>query len=1089
MAKLVKLTSKEGVVNNGNSFKCQSDEDIYIEPMSTISLLNAHISSGILSSYNVDGTVVKGQDTGLHVSSLYLTEDKTDRERQIVCQNGDYNITTLTRELSRASNIALQYQSASTAVSGTSDVFTTPSESDFGLQMLSTLNTDSKVAVKFNWAAQKTTAFSCSNKSDGVQFDATTNQISYTNPTGLTSVNLNTAQANQALKQVTSVEIQNASGFAVNDSVKLVDSLNGTTATVGIAAIDATGSNLDNAIDVTVVNDVQVLSNNLFTTAIAYNKAGLEMTMDDGTSAANPVNNPVYAKIDNAQLQYDNKNLTIEEVKVLNGLNYNNTIKHTDVKDNRKRNPFPEASFEITTTLNFVDAANYGFEVGRAIVIFEDAASPYMCGIITNVSDNGGFVKYKFEQYSRIPPTTSAGNKKKINKDKLDAGYSVSFDFFLTNAGGGVEIANIPNDGTFDGSLITIYRKNLGNNTIEPLAQAVLQDIEDQPASVKIQNYIKLQPLSLVCLDETGGVLLTGLDALNRICTFYKLDDQTKNFIVFSDRVVSEKVLDATDATLYPQDGADVVIDLYTGTILNNITIPSAPYNFDIGDLAGQHGIFPIEFGAGPDVDKYKASSQFFYDLTFSQIAYSLIENDASAKLLITFIKNTISAPNNDLTQATVAPVRLWFGTNITTVYTFTLNNTGNLTKQLSSFDSMIKGTLVKSQAEALAVEDTRLSKSCGRIVFKVVNAGNCEFGIIPETQNFINQNTIDGFVRIVIRRNASGNLVYRLFKGNVQVPLKTDLLVAQGDRVCIQWGVCPSSIDFEYSDIISSATNPSTIDITDVEQSTGDYNDQDRGKMLFSVLRANRVNNYIYLGCPVGNPNETTNQDKALSKTIPWTPRANPYIPPIYYDNLGNYRVYVAPNLATVQIIELTQDPTLINVNGVLKEISGENIIYDDNLHSVDHPDLVDIPSKYTSFSQYWYWNWVNLSFQKQLGYKTPSALIHALTGSFIAQTDYLTAYLPDNIVIFLDNLPCETYDLEKVKGTRRNIIGVCINNVGKVGEINVEPNNLYKIALNNKQPINLRKFYVSFETFFGEQIQLMSAKAVVNLLIEGPK
>jgi hypothetical protein len=53
-------------------------------------------------------------------------------------------------------------------------------------------------------------------------------------------------------------------------------------------------------------------------------------------------------------------------------------------------------------------------------------------------------------------------------------------------------------------------------------------------------------------------------------------------------------------------------------------------------------------------------------------------------------------------------------------------------------------------------------------------------------------------------------------------------------------------------------------------------------------------------------------------------------------------------------------------------------------------------------------------------------------------------------------------------------------------MGEINIEPTNLYKISLQNKQPINLKKFNVSFENFYGDQIQLQTAKAVVNLLFE---
>ena len=92
--------------------------------------------------------------------------------------------------------------------------------------------------------------------------------------------------------------------------------------------------------------------------------------------------------------------------------------------------------------------------------------------------------------------------------------------------------------------------------------------------------------------------------------------------------------------------------------------------------------------------------------------------------------------------------------------------------------------------------------------------------------------------------------------------------------------------------------------------------------------------------------------------------------------------------------------------------------------------------------------------------------------------------------MVILLDNISnVQTFDLNKSNGGRRNIIATCVNTQNGNGEIIIEPANLYKIALNNKDPINLKRYVVSFEDFFQNEIILQSARACVNLLFETPK
>jgi hypothetical protein len=112
---------------------------------------------------------------------------------------------------------------------------------------------------------------------------------------------------------------------------------------------------------------------------------------------------------------------------------------------------------------------------------------------------------------------------------------------------------------------------------------------------------------------------------------------------------------------------------------------------------------------------------------------------------------------------------------------------------------------------------------------------------------------------------------------------------------------------------------------------------------------------------------------------------------------------------------------------------------------------------------------------------------VITGLSGKFSADISYMSAYLPENLTILLDTLSnVQTYDLGKTSGRRRSIIGVVVNSQDRVGEVIIEPANLYRIKLGNKEPLNLRRFVVSFEDFYGAEVILQSARAVINLLFE---
>lgn len=1084
MAKLVKLTSKDGVNNPTNSFKCQSDEDIYIEPMSTVSLLNAHISSGLLSEYNIEGSEIKGPDTGLCVSSLYLTADKSDRERRIVIPNGNYNSTTMAQQLEASSNKSLLFQSSASPLSNVSDVYEIPPEADFGLQMNVGIE-GNKFDILFNSAKQKATNFVFSNKNNSINIDAATGNISYAIPAGTVTTDLDPTQENPAARTVTTIKNASTAGFNVNDPVQLVNTVAGNTTTSKITNIAQSATNLASTEEAITVEGANLVKVNTAFRGTMPNKfqIGSELTLDDGTSVdnANLSANIAYGNIQQINTRYavaditagKSYNVQISEVPIFNGFKpYTVEVQNLT---------YDEALATMTVDIDVpFGTANIGIDAGRFISLWTQVGpnpnSPVCVGEIDAVVDEGGNTRFLMKDVQHV-----------TGKNILPAlcKFVVSIDVFNTNDNGGRDIALVPpkeDTGSFDETLLMLYQDN--NCLFQNTGREILQ------GSNITSNTIIFQEKSLICLDTTNNTLLDDIDAyiyfINQFGTIDISDYQFLNTCII-DKFVAVNYQDTAGtpinvASIGLVQGDPLVIDTINKTYTINISVDNYdPFDFKM-DGVNDFAVIPIQYTSNA-LNNYNRAINIFITLINVNVYPYLVKRDPNiqdASKVIILTLNNLNPP--DLQAIAVVPTRLWFGVNIYFTTTITLSNTF----VPFNYNLMLKGFLDKGQRNSYAIEDTRLSKSCGRAVFKVVTAGVCKFGIIPETNSFISTSANTNFVSVGII-NRGGGLVYTVFKGDIEQPLKTDITALDGDRVCFQWGVTPSIYDNEYNDTVSGATNPAALDPNvSISAVVADVNDEDRGKMLFSVTRDTRVD-YFYLGSKfdttVGAP------DKSLCNTVPWTPRNAPYLPPIYWDNLGDYHLFVLPNAATIRVIELTQNPNIVNLNGVVKQISGENVLYDDTLHSQDHPELATIPHKLDAYSNFWYWVWNDLYFQKQLGYKTSSQYINAASGSYMATIDYLTAYLPESLVVFLDNIPSSSYDLEKIKGSRRNIIGIAGSAQGKIGEINIEPNNLYKIALNNKQPINLRKFIVSFETFFGEQIELLNARAVVNLLFEPPK
>jgi hypothetical protein len=350
--------------------------------------------------------------------------------------------------------------------------------------------------------------------------------------------------------------------------------------------------------------------------------------------------------------------------------------------------------------------------------------------------------------------------------------------------------------------------------------------------------------------------------------------------------------------------------------------------------------------------------------------------------------------------------------------------------------------------------------------------------------------------LKIAIERDpASNNLVYKLYRGQTAVDTKINLRAKNNDRVIVEWGVTTATNGYEFSAGVDGNTNPAILTNANIEAvgQASPINEVDSRKILVSVLRDNAVSerNYVYLGCPIANPDVTNVNQVALCQAVPWTPRTSPYIDPKdwYWNNDKDLHVYVSPFQATVRILELSPTPMITFDGTAYKEFDGEHTLLHTTLHAISDPAQQDEPHKLKSFANVFNFKFTNIDLQRRFGYKTATNILNGASGSWSAEKSYLSAYLPENLTILLDTLSnVQSYDLEQNQGRRRSIIGVVVNSQDRLGEIVIEPSNLYKIKLNNKEPVNLRRFVVSLEDFYGNQIKLQSARAVINLLFEEP-
>lgn len=1070
MSKLIKLTTTLDRNRDTNGYIAISDNDIILQPNAKVSLLNAHLSSGILADYDINGVATLGQvRQGEIVANIQLA-DANDRARNVIIPNGSYGINPLLAQTQNSMNNAFVFNSTTQQATTSSTSLNIPTTLDFGIACQTSLDIENKVKIAFNSTQPKYSPdLKYSNKNNGVTI-APTYEISYTGATGAFQVSLDPSKATRTVVYTTD---DITAGIGIYDVVTLVNSTTGDSRQTTVTNIVLDNNNLTTAIDLDTAQSDPVtqvvVSDGSYTTTLPF-QVGQSITMDDGAGVlGTPSANTAYGEIGAVELVFENTNYEMTELAT----EKIQAVSLTYAIQSITPNPTPQNnSYVFDVDSLFTDAALVHLAVDGLFYVLDAAKAKYACCQITAVAEHinpGG------------PSTTDIT----VTVEALDANplEEVNMKFvesaeFIYSTGGKVSAADTPIDGQmgwFDKNynLIAILYLQ-GPPTIEPMTDYYTFEVE-------LGAY--------ECANPNGVGILAGLPAFLQ---FTKLTYGSVGFDIADVSVTSvDRLITSAPANLVGFGFADTDTGVvFEQGLINQsgITVNAAPESYTIG--AAAHVIVPFQFTVGGNT--FAAYKNLFKALIPSANSWNIVKNNVNQN-----IKFTLA----NLTGVALGPVltRIWIGTDVKDTFAVTLNIPPASKIVTNQFDLLCKGTNSVGQENALAVEDTRLIPSCGRLAFKIVVLGVCEFGVMPESNDFnsLVKNVAD--IRIKLQNNRAGQLVYTLWRAGTRVQLKTDLFATVGDTVIIQYGVTPSTTDYEYTTAVNNGSDPATM-FNNIgawsELSTGDHYDEDRNKILVSVIRAGKSDTYIHLGCILNNPNTTKpaanqppNLELVAASCIPWTPRSNPFIAPQYWNNSRNYRMYVCPNQATIRPLELTPSPLITTnaVTGVINHFDGTNHVYNPDMHGNTNLELLDLsPNKFGAFNNQFIFTFVSPTFQKILGYKTTSKTVVGMSGSWIADISYLKAYLPEGIVVLLENLSIETFDCGQFSGGRRNIIATCIDTQDKLGEISVEPSNLYRINIGNTGPINLRKFALAFEDLFGNKLILQNSKVCVSLLFE---
>ena len=1085
MSKLIKLSTTTDQDRKTNSFYCISDQDIIIEPNSKISLLNCQISSGILKDYVINGADVIDGELGEIWGNLNL-ENPIDPHttRRLLLRNGNYNITELLAEIKRSILNSLVSCTAGGYATTTSATLPMPANSpDFELAVDVSLNTDNKIVIKYNSKPVLTTNdIVFSNLKPGVDFDAASGVVSWGGGGVITDeVAIDPTQSAGNSQQCTVVTQGTIVGkFVVGDVGTLVDYATGTPpAAYTIRQIDTLETNLDSQIPLNpaLASQVDLVVYSGVEVGVGGFKRGDIVSIDDGTSTLlAPSANLTTGRLYDVELLPVNENAQITNYNKIGLVNPYYIFE--DIALQQKLSP-GNWTFTIKNPDDFPIISNYFYikTIGGIIVAVGQVQ------LQEDVPGVSGIQKLTVNVF------VFTG----LNEDQIMGQQILGGEIVIVSSLFSELKPNIIDIITFMPTDVKYWFVDKQTNF--PIMRFLLNDLS---ALTGLTNEVRIE------IDTTTP----GFEIYNGLTTLVELQGLAyfiQNYGSAFDRYyimpaydfVSAEQLDPTTLTMAADD---IVVLTENGETVPNIPLKLSvnPFEVDI------NGAFYTGFNFNIDIEdedqEFQANQlliNYFATDTLFPPTFELYKTSADKHIKFTF--DTI----DDDTKIPLA-TRIWEGDGIEPVYRLTLARQGRQVDgfNLSKYSDFVKGDLSNKYGDkfAFALCDETANQGPGRAVFLVsalpTLASGSDFGLTEVgSSTFANMDISQAGVRIAIQ-NFKGQLRYRMFvKGQEQNTGAGSTIIPQvGDRVCIQWNVCASHVtplqglDFKGDNIYSTkpasaqqALNNPAIYIEEVPAGSppSAIREAQRNNIVISVMRATSVN-WQYLGAPVDNDYGTT---------YPLSPFDNTYLKRNKWDVLKNYSPFIRPGFnGQIRMLELTASPNYtVNGDGVKQAFDGTNYIYHPDLHAVD--DSITGYTKYSDPAQAFKLTLVNPRIQKLLGFSEASYLSAGASGSITANKSYLEAYLPENILVILDSSPAvDTMDCGQTIGKRRNIICCAINTQSLTGDINIEPNNLYKIALGNKQPVNSRKFIVSFETFYGEQIILSNAKATVNLLIEPP-
>lgn len=1109
MAKLIKLSTTTDQNRTGNSFNCLSDQDIIIEANSKISLLNCQITSGILKDYFINGQDILPGAVPEQVGELWgyldlvaptpATNDPL--RRRLILRNGSYNITTLCAEIKKSILDALVSCSCGGYTSTTGTTLPMPADSpDFEMSVDVYVNKDNKIEIDYNSKPILTTAnITFSNLKTGCTFDPATGNVSYFGAGSLPNeVPIDPAKSTGTFQDCTVITQGSTVGVFTPGNVVTLMAYNNPEVSppaYNIKSITAYATNLDSAIplEITLADQANLTVYSTSQSTDRGFKSGDVVGIDDGTSVDGaPSANLTFGTLDTVDVEFINPNY---EVSIYPKVELESFDEAYDVPAQPLIEPSPN---------------NYQFEVECDPTT--DIINKY-CLITVGTQTSPGFDRTVAVGVinTQITSTTNPDNSTVViaifplegvplsmlnNFQKYGGEIRIVSNFFSTNIANAAEYESyFPQDAKF-------WLCDKVSDT--PVSRVLVHSFAENTGGDAL--YIELdltEPFEI----WNNKTILVGLQGLAYIVGLYGTDWSrfylTPAYLLMSSDALAPGTVNiaANNPVVITENGVDFLAGQGIGGGNIPVILAAAPEPLNISSTI--HTLFDYE------VNIADANLEYLNN----QVIVGGLTTGAALQIFKTSNDTHIKFKFATITTAAKIPLatRIWEGSGITASYSVNLTRLGRPTNNwdITKFSDMVKGDYSPKYGDkySFALCDEICNQGAGRAVFLVQQlpaaASGADIGLIKiEGNSFANMESASADYRVSIGKKKGGGLKYNLFADNKSIVLRNGSTIEAlaGDKVVIQWncaygftfdntvGIQRSRGDKQFiantDDLTVAIRNPGTYIAPVPGQPDAQTRELMRNNITFSVIRAQSLD-WQYIGSTVGNDTSGA----WAGSVYPYTPFDNPVLEPIKWDTTTRFAPFIRPGATgIIRMMELTGDPmTTTSLDGVKQPFDGANYISHPDLHTPDIEIASNNSTKYTDPANAVQLLIANPRIQKLLGFSELAYSVNGASGSIVANKSTLEAYLPENILVMLDTAPAiDTFDCGQYQGKRRQIVCCAINTQSPTGDINIEPANLYRISLGNKTAINSRKFTVSFETFYGEQIILANAKATVNLLIE---